>query len=105
MLFTGPSKSHSGAKVKPHRHRDQEDQEEILPQGTTKRRRAATVGKKTTSGHQKPMSGLKKAQFLEITGAKPYLAQRNPRICPNNYLYHVNQESIYNEVYGAKEFN
>ncbi|KAK1698641.1 hypothetical protein QYE76_015338 [Lolium multiflorum] len=107
-LMIGPSKPRSSAKVKPppHRHREQEEQEEIISPRTTKRQRAAaTASKRTTSGPQKPMSGLKKSQFLEIRGANPYLVPRNPRLCPNNYFYHANQERIYNEVYGTKEFN
>ncbi|KAK1692594.1 hypothetical protein QYE76_009291 [Lolium multiflorum] len=104
----GPSKPRSGAKVKPppRRHREQEEQEEIISPRTTKRQRAAaTASKRTTSGPQKPMSGVTKSQFLEVRGANPYLVPRNPRLCPNNYFHHPNQERIYNEVYGAKEFN
>ncbi|KAK1679295.1 hypothetical protein QYE76_040143 [Lolium multiflorum] len=101
----GPSKPRSGAKVKPlsRRRREQEDQEEIMPQGTTKHKQRQR--KRTTSGPHRPMSGIKKAQFLEIMGANPYLVPRNPRLCPNNYFYQANQERIYNEVYGTKEFN
>jgi hypothetical protein len=51
------------------------------------------------------MSGLKKDQFLEISRINPHLVPRNPRLCSNDYFYHPNQEKIYNEIYGAKEFN
>ncbi|KAK1665502.1 hypothetical protein QYE76_053661 [Lolium multiflorum] len=103
----GSSKPRSGAKVKPRRQRDQEEQEEILPQGTTKRQRAAATAadsKRTTSGPQKSMKDLKKAQFLQVRGVNPYLVPKNSRLCPNNFFYHADQERIYNDVYGSKEF-
>ncbi|KAK1630876.1 hypothetical protein QYE76_005191 [Lolium multiflorum] len=50
------------------------------------------------------MVDIKKGQFMEIRGANPYLLPRNARQCPNHFFHHVNQERIYNEVYGAKEF-
>jgi hypothetical protein len=50
------------------------------------------------------MIDIKKGQFMEVRGANPYLLPRNACQCPNHYFHHVNQERIYNEVYGAKEF-
>jgi hypothetical protein len=50
------------------------------------------------------MLDVKKGQFLEVRGANPYLLPRNARQCPNAYFHHINQERIYTEVYGAKEF-
>ncbi|KAK1695013.1 hypothetical protein QYE76_011710 [Lolium multiflorum] len=103
----GSSKPHGGAKVKllvPRCHREQEEEEIISPR-TTKRQRAVAANKRTTSGPQRPMSGLTKKQFLEIQQVNPYLVDKNHRLCPNTYFYHPNQERIYKEIYGAKEFN
>lgn len=101
MLFTGAPKTRGG-KVKPstRRHRD-EEQEEIMPTRTTKRQREAAAGAR---GPQRSMLDVKKGQFMEVRGANPYLLPRNVRQCPNPYFHHVNQERIYTEVYGAKEF-
>ncbi|KAK1664063.1 hypothetical protein QYE76_052222 [Lolium multiflorum] len=74
----------------------------IVPARTTKHQREAAAGAR---GPQKSMIDLKKGQFMEVRGANPYLLPRNARQCPNPYFHHVNQERIYNEVYGAKEFN
>jgi hypothetical protein len=60
--------------------------------------------KKTTTGPIKPVDKLSKNQFLEVRKVNPYLVEKNTRLCPNAYLYHQNQERIYNEIYGANEF-
>ncbi|KAK1682939.1 hypothetical protein QYE76_043787 [Lolium multiflorum] len=106
-VSTGSSRPRGGGKVKPssRRHRDEDEQEEIVPARLTKRQREPAAGKRTAQGPRKSMVDLKKSQFLEVRGANPYLLPRNARQCPNNFFYHVNQERIYNEVYGAKEFN
>jgi hypothetical protein len=109
MLFTGSSKPSGGAKVKPpipRRQREQEEEEVISPRSTKRQREpAAAATKRTTSGPQRPMNKLSKGQFLEVWRVNPYLVEKNHRLCPNNYFYHPNQERIYNEVYGKKEFN
>jgi hypothetical protein len=51
------------------------------------------------------MSALTKAKFMELRRTNYYLVPRNPWLCPNNFFHHANQESIYNEVYGSKDFN
>ncbi|KAK1661400.1 hypothetical protein QYE76_049559 [Lolium multiflorum] len=56
-------------------------------------------------GPPKAYEVLNKSQFLEIRGVNNYMVPRNTRLCPNNLFYHPNQERIYHEVYGAKEFN
>jgi hypothetical protein len=50
------------------------------------------------------MASLKKDQFLRVRGVNPYLLPRNARQCPNNFFDHIDQEMIYNDVYGSKEF-
>ncbi|KAK1665554.1 hypothetical protein QYE76_053713 [Lolium multiflorum] len=95
-------------KVKPSscRPREEEEQDEIVPTRTTKRQRdaAAAAGKRTVQGPQKFMKDLKKAQFLQVRGVNLYLVPKNSRLCPNNFFYHADQERIYNDVYGSKEF-
>ncbi|KAK1621249.1 hypothetical protein QYE76_026766 [Lolium multiflorum] len=41
---------------------------------------------------------------IDYNPVNPYLVEKNARLCPNTYLYHQNQERIYHEIYGAKEF-
>ncbi|KAK1619043.1 hypothetical protein QYE76_024560 [Lolium multiflorum] len=103
----GSSRPRGGGKVKPssRRHRDEDEQEEIVSARTTKRQREAAAGKRTAQGPQKSMVDLKKSQFLEVRGTNLYFLPRNAHQCPNPFFHHVNKERIYNEVYGAKEFN
>ncbi|KAK1663542.1 hypothetical protein QYE76_051701 [Lolium multiflorum] len=106
-MASGSSKPRGGTKVKPpvpRRHREQEEEEIISPR-STKRQRVAAANKRTASGPQNPMSGLTKGQFLEIRRIDPYLVDKNYRLCRNTYFYHPNQDRIYNEIYGTKEFN
>ncbi|KAK1678322.1 hypothetical protein QYE76_039170 [Lolium multiflorum] len=103
------SRPHGGGKVKPSSrcYREDEEQEEIAPTRTTKRQRdaaAAAAGKRTVRGPQISMKDLKKAQFLQVRGANPYIVPKNSRLCPNTFFYHADQERIYNDVYGSKEF-
>jgi hypothetical protein len=51
------------------------------------------------------MDKLSKNQFLEVRKVNPYLVENNSRLCPNTYFYHQNQERIYIEIYGKKEYN
>lgn len=50
------------------------------------------------------MDELSKNQFLEVRNVNPYLVAKNTRMWPNAYFYHQNQERIYNEIYGKKDF-
>jgi hypothetical protein len=65
---------------------------------------AAATKKKTTTGPTKTMDKLSKNQFLAVRGVNLYVVDKKSRLCPNTHFYHQNQERIYNEVYGAKEF-
>jgi hypothetical protein len=60
--------------------------------------------KKTTTGPSKTMKELTLRQFLEIRNVNPYVVEKNTRLCPNPYFYSKNQEKIYNEIYGVKNF-
>jgi hypothetical protein len=78
----------------------------MLPRSTKNQRAAAAAAmKRTASGPQMSMHAITKNQLLEIHRVNPYLVPKNHRLSPNTYFHHPNQERIYNEVYGKKEFN
>jgi hypothetical protein len=106
-MFTG-SKPHAPKKrnLPVSRRQSEIEEDDVLSPRTTKRQRSTTAAakKKTTLGPTKLMDQLTKNQFLVVRGVNPYVVEKNVRLCPNPYFNHQNQERIYNEIYGSKEF-
>jgi hypothetical protein len=104
-LFTGSKPRAPKTRNPPVSRCPRDEQAEFISPRTTKRQGAAEAKKKTTMGPIKPMDNLSKNQLLEVRKVNPYLVEKNVRLCPNTYFYRQNQERIYHEIYGTKEFH